>query len=77
MPDPTSHPLPRQSRRPDALDAAHARLGIGPEPQPVYLIDLLFPASCDWGDCDGYAVVKRWSREHGWLPVCEAHKEGS
>jgi hypothetical protein len=29
--------------------------------------------SCDWGDCDDWAVTTRWSASHGDLPVCLSH----
>lgn len=31
-------------------------------------------STCDWGDCDTPAVAWRYSRPHGWLPVCHAHR---
>ena len=31
--------------------------------------------TCDWGDCQFWAITRRWSDGHGWLPVCEKHAD--
>jgi len=33
------------------------------------------PGTCDWGHCNEEAVAWRHSSSHGWLPVCEYHKD--
>lgn len=53
-----------------------------PEPSQSESRDFVLPwigfpsTGCDWGGCDRPTVALRWSDTHGWLEVCEAHKEG-
>lgn len=31
--------------------------------------------SCDWGGCDDDGAGWAWTVEHGWLAVCEKHRQ--
>lgn len=63
-------PRPRGSKHPEGLTKQHVDHGEVHEwpegwgPSPL-------AKGCDWGDCDGDAVLARYDAHgHGWLPVC-------
>ncbi len=37
---------------------------------PTFVGPVELSGSCDWGGCNLDAVTVRWSRTHGYLPVC-------